>query len=194
MAIKRWLEFHRTPTDPVHQIILDYMNQVQHSLHLDCYGFTDADMGDILVAKHKAGLEVGVVADHTQSGGKAQKALLQHLIDNGVPVTIATSPTGAINHVKCIICEAIIGADANVSYAIHGSLNFSGSGESQENNFTATNDPCIVGELYKQYIEAQEWGAKHPQWQLKPNTAQAPTIPEDVAVMAQKPEEGTPPS
>jgi len=190
MAIKRWMEFHRTPSDPVHQVILDYMNMAKHSLHLDVYGFTDADMGEILIAKKKAGLEVGLVADHTQSGGKAQKALLQHLVDNDVPVTIATSPTGAINHVKCIMCEVVIGADANESYAIHGSLNFSGSGESQENNFSCTNDPVIVGELYKQYIEAQEWGAKHPQWQLQPNTTEAPTVPADVAAMGAPPEKG----
>lgn len=190
MAIKRWSEFHRTPTDKVHQTLLDYMNEAQHSLHLSVYGFTNDDMGDILIAKHRAGLEVGVVSDHTQAGGKAQHALLQRLVDAGVPVTIATSPTGAINHVKCIICEAVVGADANESYAIFGSLNFSGSGEKQENNFTAMNDPVIVADLYQQYIEARDVGAKHPDWQLHPNTSQPPTVPPDVAAAGTPPEDG----
>ena len=100
MAIKRWSEFHRTPHDSVHQVLLDYCAMAQHSLHADVYGFTDADIGDIFIAKHKAGLEVGVVSDHTQAGGKTQHALLQRLVDAGVPVTIATSPTGAINHAE----------------------------------------------------------------------------------------------
>lgn len=168
MAIKRWTEFHRTPHDAVHQTLLDYCAMAQHSLHADVYGFTDGDIADIFIAKHQSGLEVGVVSDHTQAAGKAQHALLQRLVDAGVSVTIATSPTGAINHVKYLIIDGILGANDNASYAILGSLNPTSSGEKQENFFFAINDPVIVADLYQQYLEAQAVGVKHPQWQLSP--------------------------
>lgn len=194
MPIKRWLEFHRTPHDQVHQVLLDYANLAQHSLHGDFYGFTDADIADIFIAKHKAGLEVGVVSDHTQAAGKTQHALLQRLVDAGVSVTIATAPSGAINHVKYLIIDGILGANDNASYAILGSLNPTSSGEKQENFFFAINDPVIVDDLYQQYLEAQAVGAKHPQWQLHPDTSQPPTVPLDVAAAETPPEDGDAPS
>jgi len=191
MPIKRWREFHRTPKDPVHQVVLDAAKGATKSLHITAYGLTLDDLGTIVIDKHKAGLEVGVVADKTQSGGHAQHALLQRMVDAGVPVTIATAPTGAINHEKALIIDVLLGADSNKSYAVYGSWNMSFSADKQENHAQLDNDPIIVADLYAQYIEAQEYGAKHCK-QLSPTAAEAPTVPADVVAATEAPPIGPP--
>lgn len=188
MAVKRWREFHRTPHDQPMDTIVSYCRQAKHSLHGDVYGFTYKPLAQAFIDLHKAGLEVGLVVDSTQAAGTYQHPVMQWMVDEGVPVTITRSPDDSqINHDKNLLVDAVLGADANESYAIYGSLNFSKSGPEQANHVCVDNDPTIVAALYQQYIEAQAFGAKHCK-QLVPTTAQPPTVPPDVAAAANPPE------
>ena len=192
MPVKRWREFHRTPFDQPMDTIVAYCQEATKSLHGSVYGWTYKPLAQVFVDKHKAGLEVGLVVDKTQAAGTKQKPLLQWMVDEGVPVTIATAPTGQINHEKALLVDVLLGADANESYAVYGSLNYSEGGPKQENHVQCDNDPTIVADLYKQFIEAQAYGMQHPQWQLKPNTAEPPTVPADVAATPDPPESPAP--
>ena len=184
MPVKRWREFHRTPFENIHQTIVDNLNFASHSVHGDFYGLTDPDIIDIFIAKHQAGLVVGIVADKTQSAGAKQKIQLQRAVDAGVPVTITTAPTGQINHSKHVCIDIVLGADANLSYALYGSLNLSASGELQENFIMLDNDPTICTDLYNQYLEAQAYGAQHASWQLHPATGTAHVLTTPPASLA----------
>lgn len=192
MPVKRWREFHRTPHDPVHQMVLDNLNGAKHSLHGDFYGITDADVIDIFIAKHQSGLAVGIVADKSQSAGAKQRAQLQRAVDAGVEVVITMSPLDQINHSKHALVDIVLGADANESYALYGSLNLSGTGEKQENFIMLDNDPTICTDLYQQYLEARDFGLKHPQWQLHPTNVTPQPVPADVAAAPAPPEQPEP--
>lgn len=161
MPITRSRTLYVTPDDDAHAALIAAATSATTSLHLTIYGFTLADLAQIFIDKMRAGLSVGIVVDKTQAAGPKQHALLQTLVDAGVPVTIATSPTGAINHEKCLLIDLELGADHNDSYACYGSFNFSDSAEKQENHLQVDNDPGICQMFWRQYQETQAYGAAH---------------------------------
>ncbi|HLG70585.1 MAG TPA: phospholipase D-like domain-containing protein [Chloroflexota bacterium] len=161
MAITRSRSLYVTPDDDAHAALIAAAQAATTSLHLSIYGFTLADLGQIFIDKKAAGLSVGIVVDKTQAAGPKQHALLQRLVDNGVPVTIATSPTGAINHEKCLLVDLELGADHNESYACYGSFNFSDSAEKQENHLCVDNDPTVCALFWRQYQETEAYGKAH---------------------------------
>ncbi len=162
MPITRTRTLFISPDDDCTAALIAAAQSAQHSLHLTIYGFTLNDLADVFMQKHRAGLPVGIVADKTQASGPTEKALLQKLVDAGVPVTIATSPTGAINHEKCLLIDvAELGPDHNDSCVCYGSFNFSSSAEKQENHLQIDNDPSMCGLFWRQYQETEAYGRIH---------------------------------
>ena len=166
MPIERRRVLYVSPDDNCEAALISAANAATTSLHLSIYGFTLESLAGICMAKQQAGLAVGIVADRTQAAGPAEKALLQRLVDAGVPVTIATAPTGAINHEKVLLVDLELGATHNASFAVYGSYNMSASAAKQENHLQSDNDPSVCVLFWQQYCETLAVGMAHPEWQL----------------------------
>ncbi len=78
------VEYYFSPTDGTASHILDAIDTAQYSIHFLIFSFTRNDIGDILVAKHNAGLEVKGVFDEDnrlEYGGEYIR-----LMEAGLPV------------------------------------------------------------------------------------------------------------
>lgn len=152
-------ETYFAPYDDVSGALVRLAGEASRSIHIDVYGFTYVPLMDELIAAHKAGVAVNVVADHSQAEGTAEKPQLQRLVDAGIDVLIGTSSRGAIDHSKYIVIDgAIVG---------FGSFNFSASAESQDNTFSIRSDAGLVAAFLAnwQRVHDDAYG-KHPEWQL----------------------------
>jgi phosphatidylserine/phosphatidylglycerophosphate/cardiolipin synthase-like enzyme len=176
MPIERRRVLYVSPADNVHDALLAVAQAATVSLYMSIYGFTLDDLAEVFIAKHQAGLQVGIVADRSQAAGPAERAILQKLVNAGVPVTIATAPTGAINHEKVLLVDLELGADHNQSFAVYGSFNFSFGAAKQENHLQTDNDPSVCAYLWKQYQETEAHGKLHPEWQLVPQVPPVPAV------------------
>lgn len=173
-----------SPHDDCFDALLRAAKAATASIHVLIYSFTMTPLADILIEKHKTGLEVAVVADKTQSAGPHQKSLLQRLVDAGIPVTISTSMTGAILHTKALLIDMKLpgGANDNGSFSVFGSFNFSGTfdkktgkatgAQAQDNVLVTENSAALVTFFYQQFLETQDYGRAHCE-QLKPTTPPA---------------------
>jgi phosphatidylserine/phosphatidylglycerophosphate/cardiolipin synthase-like enzyme len=168
--IERRYVLYQTPDDDVAAAVVKAANAATVSLRLLVYGFTLHALKDVLIAKHRAGLTTGVVADKTQSAGHAQLSILHDLVDAGVPVTITTSPKGRIMHQKMLLVDQERGALDNESWVGAGSYNLTESAEAESNHFWTWNDPSVCQSFWQQYQELEAWGKAHCT-QLTPTTA-----------------------
>ena len=158
-----------SPADDVRAAVLAAARAATRSLHVLAYAFTLSDLADVVRAKHAAGLAVGVVVDRTQSGGRAQKALLQKLVDAGVDVTITTAH-GALMHQKILLVDAAspqqggLGVEHNDSFVVYGSWNFSASSQAQANTCITENNGGLCRYFWHQYEDLRAYGrARYPQ-------------------------------
>ena len=115
------------PFDDTTQAFLDFVSGAQKSLDINIYGFHLPALTDMLIAKHKAGVHVSLILDHSQEAGKAEQSEVQKLLDAGVPLLIGTSPVhGQILHSKFTVVDG--------RAVEHGSWNYSLSASLQSND------------------------------------------------------------
>ena len=156
--------------DPARHI-LAMLDEAQAEVKIDIYGFTWPPLMDELIAVHERGVNVRIVADHTQAEGTAEKPQLQRLVDAGIELLIGTSSRGAIDHSKYLIVDG-----KTVGF---GSFNFSQSALAQDNTFTETNDAAMVEQFAANWQRVHDDAAgKHPDWQLSPTTQGQPANPD----------------
>jgi PLD-like domain len=96
------------------------------------YAFTLPDMIHDLLNAHQKGIPLHIYLDYSQSVGKAEKPMVQQLVDAGVEITIGTSTEGSqfICHTKGVVSDAAKGGSL---WCWEGSVNFSLSGWRQVN-------------------------------------------------------------
>jgi hypothetical protein len=178
-------EIHATPADDARAALHALAQSAQVSLSLLIYGLTDSGLADILVAQHAAGRTVEVVADHIQSTGKTQRALLQRLVDAGISVVITAAPSGQIAHTKLLLKDIALGATHPDSAACWGSYNFSGSvgldgAEGEYNILEIDHSSEICAFFDSQYQAARAAGLipARAAWQLVPTPTTIPPAQE----------------
>lgn len=121
------------PFDSTAEEYLTFVNSATRSLYVLIYGFHLPALTDLLIAKHKAGVRVNIILDHSQAEGRAESGEVQKLVDAGVPLLIGTSPVhGQILHTKATIID---GAAVE-----SGSWNYSLSAAAQSNTLTFVHD------------------------------------------------------
>jgi phosphatidylserine/phosphatidylglycerophosphate/cardiolipin synthase-like enzyme len=112
------VQFFFSPDDGVAAHILDLLEAATESIHFLAYSFTSDDIGQAIIAKAQAGLEVSGVVDVSQSTG--QGAEYETLKGAGVDVRLDGNPRGLMHDKVIIIDRSII---------ITGSYNFTASAE-----------------------------------------------------------------
>jgi phosphatidylserine/phosphatidylglycerophosphate/cardiolipin synthase-like enzyme len=161
VPVERWRHFYTAPDDNCEGAILAAAGNATVSLHVLIYALTMRSLLALIKQKKAEGLIVGVVADLSQSIGHAERPLLQDLVDNGVPVTITTSPTGAIMHTKALLIDHELGTEHNASHVVYGSMNLSVTGPKQANFVVIENDPTMCDYLLRAYHELEQFGKAH---------------------------------
>lgn len=119
------IETVATPKQSGLDAYLKLLDKTQTSVHVAIYGFTEQSIGDKLIALHKDGKTVRVLADRSQAKGRYGKALILRLRAAGIEVTIGTSPRSGIMHNKFTIIDGVWVED--------GSWNYSASADKQAN-------------------------------------------------------------
>lgn len=116
-----------TPYDNGLARYLKFLDTAKKSVFIACYGFTEPSIVDKLIElKTERNVNVRIVLDRSQSGGKYQKEAIERLRAAGIEVVIGTSPKyGAIMHNKFTIIDGLWVED--------GSWNYSASASKQGN-------------------------------------------------------------
>ena len=116
-----------SPEDDIQTKLLDELGKAQTKIRMIIYGFTLQPLVDLLITKHKAGIDLKCILDLTQSKGVTERVQVQKLIDAGIDFIEGTSPVaGQIIHEKAIAID-----DRQL---ITGSYNFSASAAKQVNH------------------------------------------------------------
>lgn len=117
-----------SPQDDVHGALKALLSSTTQSLIVSMYGEDDPELTAIIVQKAEdPTIFVQVNLDRTQAAGSAEVPLVKQL--QACPATrvaIGTSAAGAINHLKMAVIDGL--------YTLSGSTNWSGGGETKQNN------------------------------------------------------------
>jgi phosphatidylserine/phosphatidylglycerophosphate/cardiolipin synthase-like enzyme len=126
----------RVYMSPFHDTLgayLDVLRSAEKSIHINIFGFHVPAMTDILIAKHKAGVVVDVILDHSQAEGRAELAEIRKLQLAGVPFLIGTSSRhGQLLHLKATVVDG--------QRVECGSWNYSESASDQLNDVQVIDD------------------------------------------------------
>jgi phosphatidylserine/phosphatidylglycerophosphate/cardiolipin synthase-like enzyme len=143
------VQFYFSPDDGVAAHILDLINAATESVHFLAYAFTSDDIGQAIIARAQAGLEVRGVVDVSQSSQEG--AEFETLKAAGVNVHLDGNPRGLMHNKVIIIDRSIV---------ITGSYNFTAAAEDKndENLVVINNEAAAfkyMDEFEKIFNEAQ---------------------------------------
>ena len=175
------------PMDQTTDEYLAFVQSAQHSIYILIYGYHLPALGDLLVAKHKAGVKVNVILDHSQAEGRAESAEVQKLVDAGVPLLIGTSPVHhQILHTKATIIDEVA--------VESGSWNYSLSASQQSNTLTFVHDTDYARAYLQHWHVIRGFVALHDMvYQPKGAVAAEDVPPEDALADATTTPTSTPP-
>jgi phosphatidylserine/phosphatidylglycerophosphate/cardiolipin synthase-like enzyme len=129
-----------SPVDRVHDALVHLIGSAAASLSVCMYGFDDPELADILLAKLRdESVEVLLTLDSSQAGGVHEREILARDDYPASSVAVGRSEKNAIMHLKEIVIDGQI--------RVSGSTNWSGGGESdQDNELTAVWDKAVARE------------------------------------------------
>lgn len=126
------IAIYNSPEDDTQTEFLNFLTSAQTSIHIADYSFNMMEAVTILVEKMKAGLEVKLVLDKSQSVGKTEVPEVKALQAAGVPTVIVESSLHEIMHNKFALVDGHLTLD--------GSWNFTTAASKENNNFFVFDD------------------------------------------------------
>jgi len=136
------LEVAFSPADDAEALLLRVIAATRETLHVQAYAFTSRRIADALVAAHRRGVRVAVLADAGMNA-RGAKGALSRLLAAGVPVALETRYAAA--HNKLLIADA---GGPGCAVAT-GSYNFTWSARNRNaENLLVLRDNCPLAATY----------------------------------------------
>lgn len=121
------------PYDDAQAPLLALLTQATKKIRIADYSFNLEPVVQILIEKHKAGVDVQLVLDKSQAGGSSEVPEVTQLKAAGVPMAVGGSDKGKIMHLKvAIVDDQWVGS---------GSYNFTGTADLEDNFFDIESNP-----------------------------------------------------
>jgi HKD family nuclease len=105
--------FTQAGQHPERQLI-QVINSAQKSLDIAIYSLTYPDIVDAIKKAKQRGVEVRIITDSIQSGGKTQKEALKLLGSAGIPIKMNTH--SGLMHLKMTVADGKIGTTGSFNY------------------------------------------------------------------------------
>jgi phosphatidylserine/phosphatidylglycerophosphate/cardiolipin synthase-like enzyme len=138
-----------SPDDDTTGEYLKFLKGATQKVRLCDYSFNMQAIVDSLIALHKGGVDVQLVLDKSQAGGKTEVPEVAQLKAAGVPMAIGTSSKHKIMHDKFTILD-----DAWVQ---SGSWNYTNSASLENNFFDIEHSPTRAAAFNKQWDEMWQY-------------------------------------
>ena len=128
-----------TPGDEAGALVVDAIVKAKRQILVQAYSFTHKDIANALVAAHKRGIDVQLIADPEQAE-KTETSLIGEIARDGVPIYMDGQHAAAHNKVM------IIDAGAANATVITGSFNFTHSAQfrNAENLLILRGNPLLA--------------------------------------------------
>jgi len=137
------IELAFSPWDDPEKLLLDVVSKARHSLLVQAYAFTSRKFADALVAAHRRGVRVEVLADAGMNG-RARGNAVPRLLAGGVPVAFETRYRAA--HNKVVIADA----EGPGCTVVTGSYNFTWSANNRNaENLLVLRAHCPLARSYR---------------------------------------------
>jgi phosphatidylserine/phosphatidylglycerophosphate/cardiolipin synthase-like enzyme len=141
-AARGEIELAFTPHDDGEAVLLRVIGEARRSLLVQAYVFTSRAIADALVAAHRRGVQVQVLADAEMNRREKGNAL-PRLLAVGVPVALETRYNAA--HNKLLIADA----EGPGCAVLTGSYNFSWSAQNRNaENILVIRGHCALAQAY----------------------------------------------
>lgn len=132
-----------TPADDAERLLIGVIDDAHSSLLVQAYVFTSKSVAGALVAAHRRGVRVEVLADARMNARATGNAIAQ-LLAAGVPVAYETAYAAA--HNKVIVADA----DGPACAVLTGSYNFTWSAANRNaENLIVLRDNCALAQAYR---------------------------------------------
>jgi hypothetical protein len=142
--------------------------------YIDCYGLSQPDIADHIIAADSTGVNISIACDHLQACGSSTKATLARINEafktrGKSTITITTAGPlsdvpGSIYHKKCMVVKAL---DGDEDYCMEGSLNMTSPGSKQANTLRIFRSNEWAAKEISDHVAVCAWAnAVHPEWQL----------------------------
>lgn len=165
--------------DDVHDILKYVLSRVTISIYLNMFGFDDAELNDILMAKAvDPNITMLITLDQSQAGGKTEEALLatdqqKNLSAFNTHFVIGESATHQISHTKGFVADGKVAGEGSTNWSTSGEGIFVVTGQTggpgykaQNNTQSIITDPDTISrftaELIAEHLAAQHAAVQDP--------------------------------
>ncbi|MET0203420.1 MAG: phospholipase D family protein [Casimicrobiaceae bacterium] len=148
---KATLEALFTPGDPIDTRLVAVIDGARHEVLVQAFSFTSKKIAGALLAAHRRGVVVAIVADRAQTLELAASAI-PGLARDGVPVWLDANFIAAHNKVL------IVDADAVAATLVTGSYNFTSAAQfrNAENVLIIRNYPALAAQYRANLLKLRE--------------------------------------
>lgn len=136
--------FYFSPKQDVTKAFLSFVGKAKREVLIADYSFNLKPLVDLLIQKHKSGVDVRLVLDRSQSKGSTEEPELALLRQAGIPMMVGTSSDHHIMHDKYAVVDG--------KWVEHGSWNMTRVA-SLESNFIVIEENRKVAGIF-----AADWG------------------------------------
>jgi hypothetical protein len=159
--------------DDVHDILKYVLSRVSVSLYLNMFGYDDAELNDILMAKvMDPKVTMLITLDKSQAGSNTEKQLIaadktKNLSAFNTHFVIGDSSTGQITHTKGFVADGKVAAEGSTNWSTSGEGVFVVTGKpggpgykAQNNTQSVITDPDTINRFTAELI-AEHMAAQH---------------------------------
>ncbi|MBL8437099.1 MAG: phospholipase D family protein [Zoogloeaceae bacterium] len=140
VAAKGMVEALFAPWDPIEPALIDVIQGARRQIRVQAYAFTSREIANALIAAHRRGVDVAVLAD-AEMNRRASGNRIPNLLAAGIPVAFETRYNAA--HNKVLVIDGRTGS----AVVVTGSYNFTWSARERnaENVLIVRGDPTLAG-------------------------------------------------